>query len=369
MEELTSSARVQQVVESYPLELSLALVVFAVVILIGIVGLGIVVCHRQKRKRQLKALLRSKNLGPLLSSREIAKGISSKYLSPKYTHMENTLSTPPSPGLSSMPITKRPSLPPLPSISRPTTPAVIPDINELKSQNKMTPGNIKADINDFWSSLLYRVRKAEYGTRDAKKNPVKKTKSSNASRSSSVKEKKENNQTSFLYREDSFKAKRSDNGSNKNASNKSSVSKDSTKKHRSRSHSRSRSRSRSRCKSRASNKTLPTEEMLSSPSEQDDKKSYISRISQQFYLSEASKDVNSGNFINPPLPIKVKIGNNINNENEGEFSNNNVLDTNRMTFFSSVSRTAPELNYGNISSDNGYSGSCADNSIAKDTRL
>ena len=81
MKELATPDRLQQVLEAYPMELSLALVVFAVVILIGIVGLGIVVCHRQKRKRQLKALLRSKNLGPLLSSREIAKGISSKYLS------------------------------------------------------------------------------------------------------------------------------------------------------------------------------------------------------------------------------------------------------------------------------------------------
>ena len=61
MRQLTSSARVQRLIESRPMELSLALVVFAVVILVGIVGLGIVVCHRQKRKRQLKALLRSKN--------------------------------------------------------------------------------------------------------------------------------------------------------------------------------------------------------------------------------------------------------------------------------------------------------------------
>ena len=99
MRQLTSSARVQRLIESRPMELSLALVVFAVVILVGIVGLGIVVCHRQKRKRQLKALLRSKNLGPLLSSREIAKGISSKYLTSKYSHMNNSSSSSSSPSI------------------------------------------------------------------------------------------------------------------------------------------------------------------------------------------------------------------------------------------------------------------------------
>ena len=54
-------------------ELSVALVTFAVVIFLGIIGLSVVVTHRQKRKRQLKALLRAKNLGPILESREIAQ--------------------------------------------------------------------------------------------------------------------------------------------------------------------------------------------------------------------------------------------------------------------------------------------------------
>ena len=40
---------------------------------LGIIGLGVVVTHRQKRKRQLKDLLRAKNLGPILESREIAQ--------------------------------------------------------------------------------------------------------------------------------------------------------------------------------------------------------------------------------------------------------------------------------------------------------
>ena len=40
MKELATPDRLQQVLEAYPMELSLALIVFAIVILIGIVGLG-----------------------------------------------------------------------------------------------------------------------------------------------------------------------------------------------------------------------------------------------------------------------------------------------------------------------------------------
>ena len=374
MKELATPDRLQQVLEAYPMELSLALVVFAIVILIGIVGLGIVVCHRQKRKRQLKALLRSKNLGPLLSSREIAKGISSKYLSPKYTHMKNSFSTPPSPGVSTKPpkpkqSPPKPSLPPPPPISRPTTPAVIPDINELKPQNKGKPGNIKADINELWSSILYRVRKAEYISRDTKKNQPKKTKSSDSSRSfSSVLDEAGTAQTSFFYREDSMKSKRNSENASKDVSRKSSsVSKDTSKSQtRPRTRSRSRSRSRSsRSKSRSENKvSLTTDEVMTSFSEQDDKRSYISRISQQVYLSEVSKDLSSGNFSNPPLPIKLKIGNTGSNETDEGVFDDNSFKSKQMTFFSSVSRSG-----GNLSSDNGYSGSCAENTVDKDTRL
>ena len=64
-------------------EVSFALVTFAVVIFLGIIGLFVVVAHRQKRKRQLKALLRAKNLGPLLDSKEIAQSTGMKYY-PQY---------------------------------------------------------------------------------------------------------------------------------------------------------------------------------------------------------------------------------------------------------------------------------------------
>ena len=64
-------------------ELSFALVAFAIVIFLGILGLFIVVSHRQKKKRHLKALLRAKNLGPMLESKEIAHTTASKHY-PQY---------------------------------------------------------------------------------------------------------------------------------------------------------------------------------------------------------------------------------------------------------------------------------------------
>ena len=68
---------------SHTFELSFALVTFAIVIFLGILGLFIVVSHRQKKKRHLKALLRAKNLGPMLESKEIAHTTASKHY-PQY---------------------------------------------------------------------------------------------------------------------------------------------------------------------------------------------------------------------------------------------------------------------------------------------
>ncbi len=59
--------------------LSLFLSLSTTVVLLGILGLVLVANHRQKRKRQLKAILRAKNLGPVLESRKIAKEISQSF--------------------------------------------------------------------------------------------------------------------------------------------------------------------------------------------------------------------------------------------------------------------------------------------------
>ena len=93
------------------LELSSALLtVCAVVIAVGIVGLAVVVAHRQKRKRQLKAILRAKNLGPFWSSREIAQGIGRKF-------RLDQMPPPPPPGLLISAKTVTSSLPPSDSSS------------------------------------------------------------------------------------------------------------------------------------------------------------------------------------------------------------------------------------------------------------
>jgi len=62
---------------------------------VGILGLAAVVVHRQKKKHQLKALLRAKNLGTVLETREIAQGISKKYnlenRLPRYTQVRKEI--------------------------------------------------------------------------------------------------------------------------------------------------------------------------------------------------------------------------------------------------------------------------------------
>ena len=64
--------------------LSLALSLSTIVILLGIFGLVVVANHRQKKREQLKAILRAKNLGPVLESRKIASEVGNNFL-PKYT--------------------------------------------------------------------------------------------------------------------------------------------------------------------------------------------------------------------------------------------------------------------------------------------
>lgn len=115
--------------------LSFALAIFAITIFVGILGLAAVVSHRQKRKRQLKALLRAKNLGPILESKEIAQSVGEKCLPTKYTQVNN-------------------------KHSRSVTPN--PDIDHvLKSKSKTSK---RLDINDLISGIMVRVRKGEYTT-------------------------------------------------------------------------------------------------------------------------------------------------------------------------------------------------------------
>lgn len=125
-------------------EVSVALVTFALVIFLGIVGLFVVVLHRQKRKRQLKALLRAKNLGPILESKAIAQSTGMKYY-PKYT--------------------------------------VNPDIEALPEEKKVFR---RLDINDLLAGIMIRVRKSSQ--KDLDKSAVDQEKST---------------ETSFYYKESS----------------------------------------------------------------------------------------------------------------------------------------------------------------------
>ncbi len=69
--------------------LSLALSLSTIVILLGIFGLIVVANHRQRKRQQLKAILRAKNLGPMLESRKIAKEVSDTFGLPnRYNQME-----------------------------------------------------------------------------------------------------------------------------------------------------------------------------------------------------------------------------------------------------------------------------------------
>ena len=114
--------------------LSLALSLSTIVILIGIFGLVVVANHRQKRKRQLKAILRAKNLGPVLESRKIAREVSKNFL-PKYT------------------VQKKPSM------ASSKLPMNTPDIEEPSKPAKASKWG---DMNELLSAIMYRMRKADY---------------------------------------------------------------------------------------------------------------------------------------------------------------------------------------------------------------
>ena len=98
----------------------------------GIIGLFVVVAHRQKRKKQLKALLRAKNLGPLLESKQIAQNTGMKYY-PQYVQKKQPHDGSRRGGAS----------PPTPDIDGPDM-----EVGDHKKWKKL-------DINDLLGLLLY----------------------------------------------------------------------------------------------------------------------------------------------------------------------------------------------------------------------
>lgn len=155
--------------------LSLALSLSTIVILIGIFGLVVVANHRQKRKRQLKAILRAKNLGPVLESRKIAREVSDNFL-PKYR-----------------PVTKS-SMSSLNHVGGLTSAEI-----EERSHMKISKYN---NINDLLSGILYRIRKTEFSPDSSNPSSHKpSTASEVATISSRIAKRPE---TSFFYKESSL---------------------------------------------------------------------------------------------------------------------------------------------------------------------
>ena len=132
-------------------ELSLALVTFAGVIFVGIIGLFVVVIHRQKKKKHLKALLRAKNLGPVLESREIAQHTGMKHY-PQYVHIKKYKSS-----------------------SRGPTPN--PDIEALPQPEEKNPKNKlrRLDVNDLLAAIMVRIRRNETSFQPHRVTPTQET--------------------------------------------------------------------------------------------------------------------------------------------------------------------------------------------------
>ena len=141
--------------------LSLALSLSTIVILLGIFGLVIVANHRQKKKQQLKAILRAKNLGPVLESRKIAREVSDSFGLARYNQLKKNslVSTNPTtvkPIASSEDAKPKPPKPPTATTTdEPPPPS---SASESKYQNPLK----KIDSNEFISGIMYRMRKGEY---------------------------------------------------------------------------------------------------------------------------------------------------------------------------------------------------------------
>jgi hypothetical protein len=156
MKSLTSS------MQSKSHMLSLALSLSTIVILLGIFGLVIVANHRQKKKNQLKAILRSKNLGPALESRKIAREVGSRFLLPRYNQTKKEMIASSKAAVTSSGTN--------PAVKPPSAPAGNSSaIIDKKFQNRLK----KMDFNELISGIMYRMRKqGDFTLSQETKDPV-----------------------------------------------------------------------------------------------------------------------------------------------------------------------------------------------------
>ena len=119
--------------------LSLALSLSTIVILLGIFGLIVVANHRQKKRRQLKEILRAKNLGPVLESKKIASEVGNNFL-PKYAKEREE------------------------RLARKRLEAKLPmNTADIEEENPLSWKNSKlrlSEFNELVSSIMYRMRRS-----------------------------------------------------------------------------------------------------------------------------------------------------------------------------------------------------------------
>lgn len=290
------------------LELACALTVFALVIAMGIFGLAVVVAHRQKRKRQLKALLRAKNLGPFLSSREIAQGIGMKFLHPmtKRTPTTPPSSSPSSPASSTFASSSSISQPPPPL---PAKKRQLPASDENGATKKTI------DINELLSGILYRSRKGDFNASSAAVGAIRKGGAGGEATAEAINgnsnSTKNQLQSSSCREDDAAVVSVGGSGSSATSSRRCE-------------HKRMRSRRQSREAGRESKDEF-----------EDDDKSYVSQISQQVFV------VPGGAAAGPADRSASRMGSRRSTKSHGRASSGGATaaatDVGEMNFFSSVS--------------------------------
>ena len=295
--------------------LSLALSLSTIVILIGIFGLIVVANHRQKRRRQLKDILRAKNLGPVLESKKIAREVSDNLMSSKKTK-------------------------PFPPKRKPVMrlPMNTPDI-ELQTGSRAARFFRKLDFNELMSSILYRMRKAEFSPSHNISEPA----LTSAIRREDTPKVPEVSETSFYYKESSVTTSESE--------------KDKSKKSKEKVKSSKSSRASSRRSSTSTSSSGSTTSAASSASSSGNSEagSYVSKIS-HFVTYTIPQDEKSSpeSSLPPPLPLKPASLQQFRQPNPpsqppqpppppppNDF--HGELKEKCMTFFSSVTRTKKDI--------------------------